>query len=149
MFNPRKRCAFTLIELLVVIAIISVLLGMLLPAVQKVREAANRLKCQNNLKQIGLAVMNAHDWRKRLPPLFGAYGGRKNPASLFYHLTPFIEEKPIHDRTPPVFSPPKTIDFAFLSPDQSAYLQSIPVYLCPSDSSAPGGVWTVDAPDWK
>jgi prepilin-type N-terminal cleavage/methylation domain-containing protein/prepilin-type processing-associated H-X9-DG protein len=134
MTTPSDRRAFTLIELLVVIAIIGVLIGLLLPAVQKVRESANRTKCANNLKQIGLAMHMRMDMEGTLPPN-GIYRRPTGPAttmvtvsawSSMAHILPYIEKEDLYD----------LINFSIPYADPSMTKVSarrIPTFICPSE----------------
>jgi prepilin-type N-terminal cleavage/methylation domain-containing protein len=139
--GTMHRRAFTLIELLVVIAIIAVLIGLLLPAVQRVREAAHRTQSLNNLRQIGLACHHCNDTFGKLPPMLGWFPGQGTGngfGTVFFHLLPFLEQDGLYKST--------------LNPASGAYevsfgsAQTIPIktYLNPGDPStdglaAPGG----------
>jgi prepilin-type N-terminal cleavage/methylation domain-containing protein/prepilin-type processing-associated H-X9-DG protein len=149
----RDRRAFTLIELLVAVAIIGVLIGLLLPAVQKAREAASRTRCQNNLKQLGIALHNYHSdhgafpsglWSKPYtdaahPP--GAIPNNHFRWSTFAHLTPYLEQTNVYrtlDLSVPLFrgsadSPPTSV----FPHNLFGVTQKVKLFLCPSDTGRP------------
>ena len=166
--TTARRRGFTLVELLVVIAIIAVLIGLLLPAVQKVREAANRIQCVNNLKQLGLACHNYHDANGRLPPGRKSLGNTQgaaiatfpsDPIVLNHHglvyLLPYIEQGNLHSRfnlsaasgnfmASVVFGYPITAGTRLSTPDAiasgNAALSAVEIktLLCPSDGGKIG-----------
>jgi prepilin-type N-terminal cleavage/methylation domain-containing protein len=156
---------FTLIELLVVIAIIAVLIGLLLPAVQKIREAANRMKCQNSLKQLGLALHNYHDSYGRFPPAVIGWGGAQGtnnppyaPDPIFYNhnglflLFPYLEQGNLYSkwnpkaassnyitslRGNPTFGSVIATPDAITSGNAALWANPMPFMLCPSDNGSP------------
>jgi prepilin-type N-terminal cleavage/methylation domain-containing protein/prepilin-type processing-associated H-X9-DG protein len=131
--SKSNRVGFTLIELLVVIAIIGILVGMLLPAVQSVREAARRTQCANNLRQIGLAAMNYEGAFKKFPPGYtqSRVPGTSNSFeghSAFYFLLPYLEQQNVYDTFN--YARPR-LNIATTASGLSASV--ISTYLCPSD----------------
>jgi prepilin-type N-terminal cleavage/methylation domain-containing protein len=141
----RRRCyrgratAFTLIELLVVIAIVAVLLGLLLPAVQKVREAANISRCANNEKQLMLAIHAYQNAQSTLPPanfyqVVNAQTGNAAEGSAFYALLPYYDQANLFNQFTKDIPKP-----GYLSADQVP----LALHVCPSDPTTSNGMGTV------
>jgi prepilin-type N-terminal cleavage/methylation domain-containing protein/prepilin-type processing-associated H-X9-DG protein len=151
----RKRTAFTLVELLVVIAIIGVLIALLLPAIQAAREAARRSSCQNNIRQLAIAVQNYESGRREYPTAESVPPGMTNPQgndgiSFYIQILPYIESSTVAKLFNPKIQPRKQLKTVFSRPE--------PTMQCPSDTPVqvpyalgydPTGVTGDTAQDYK
>jgi prepilin-type N-terminal cleavage/methylation domain-containing protein len=129
-FAPRSRQGFSLLELLVVIAIIATLIGLLLPAVQRIREAANHISCANNVRQLGLAAHSTHDQFRKLPPGLGWLPGTQAPGAYgtaLFHLLPLLEENNLYKSS--------LWQGTYFAGNNQVFAAPVRIFLCPSDPS--------------
>jgi type II secretory pathway pseudopilin PulG len=145
MISPaRRRCGFTLFQLLVVLAILALLIGLALPAIQKVRQAAARIQCSNNFKQIALATINCADtYEGRLPPLVGYYpkaveAEKTGLGTLFFHILPYIEQDNLYQASLDKDSKMYSVW------NNGTYARLIRTYVCPAEFVNPRGMFE----DW-
>jgi prepilin-type N-terminal cleavage/methylation domain-containing protein len=140
--SHRSRRGFTLIELLVVIAIVAILIGLLLPAVQKVREAAARTQCSNNLHQLTIALHSCHDQVGYCPPLVGRFPTQSgNANTIYFWLLPYLEQNNLYQSA----WNGSTYDPANV-PNPAAATNVVKTFLCPSDQSWGPPGYTAGAP---
>jgi prepilin-type N-terminal cleavage/methylation domain-containing protein/prepilin-type processing-associated H-X9-DG protein len=141
---PARRRGFTLIELLVVVAIIGVLIALLLPAVQKVREAANRARCSNNLRQIAIAVLNYESNHGCFPvqhPHYQENGSDGTGLGWMVSILPYVEQGPLHATLN--WSGPVSSGQGMIRTQNRPALQTpLTIYLCPSDSKSRDKLFT-------
>ena len=134
----------SLVELLVVLAIISVLIGLTIPAVLKVRAAAQRTECANHLKQIALACHYFHDSHQRMPPAFGffprsdIYKGGNGLGNVFFHLLPYVQHRGLYETSRYQGGSPRQDFFFYLAND--VHKKHVPLYNCPADPTWTDGV---------
>jgi prepilin-type N-terminal cleavage/methylation domain-containing protein/prepilin-type processing-associated H-X9-DG protein len=133
--TARSRLAFTLVELLVVIAIIAVLVGLLLSAVQNVRAAAARLKCQNNVKQLALALHQYHDAHHALPPGHRSLLNRDLMPFSGWTLSvlPYVEQQALYEQARQAY---RSNPVPFFNPPHTGFATVVGVFVCPSDPRA-------------
>jgi prepilin-type N-terminal cleavage/methylation domain-containing protein len=145
-FRVANPAGYTLIELLIVVGIIGIMIGLLMPAVQRLRDSAQRTQCCNNLRQLGIAVQTCNDTQGTLPPLEGAFQ-QADAGSLLFHLLPYLEQNNLYLATG-VGDPPRC------NPENGADLGLgkngvVKAFLCPSDASyrsrAHEGNWAATA----